>query len=150
MPAIRIQSSIFNGIIATALEEYVQMPVDPASITLEFESNPVAFSSAVLVKYQPKDSVVPADMATDDELWYFGRMMLEMSDRHGVGMLRIHLKTARDLGLMPGIHEGRINCSKRVTIEKALGLLLTYVYVGSQDIDKASEALAEARKLLNS
>jgi hypothetical protein len=37
-----------------------------------------------------------------------------------------------------------------VTIEKALGLLLTYVYVGSQDIDKASEALAEARKLLNS
>jgi hypothetical protein len=137
--------------IADALEDCVQHKIDPSTIEFEFETNPISSSASVVhVKYQPMDSVVDASKATDDELWYFGQMLLEMIDRHGVGSLRIHLNTARSLGLLPGVHAGRTNCSKRVTIEKAIGLLLTFVYVGSQDIDVASDALSEARKLLNS
>lgn len=133
--------------IADALASCVEHSIDPSSIDIDFTMDPV---SMVYVKYQPLDSVVSLDKASDDDLWYFGKMLLEMIDRHGVGMLRIHLKTARDLGLLPGVHEGRSDCSRRVTIEKAIGQILIFVYVGSQDIDKATAALSEARKLLNS
>jgi hypothetical protein len=145
MPAIHIDRSIFNGIIATALEDYVLHPVDPNSIGISIRP----IDGQVSVNFQPLTFVVSEDKATNEELVTFANMMLDELEESGPANLKLMAKWIRQLGIKSGIHSGMQHAHPRVSVERVLGLVLKFIETFETDgkhID--ADVIKQARELL--